>query len=81
VNEFSVYQFFRDETHERVHVDVSGQEALAAFYRLIASPGARTGTTRRVIIIDGGDCTNFEWRHGEGVVFPRVMSEFTEVSP
>jgi len=25
---------------------------------------------KRVIITDGGDCINFEWKKGEGIVFP-----------
>lgn len=31
---------------------------------------ARLGIVRRVIVTDGGDCMNFEWKYGEGVVFP-----------
>jgi hypothetical protein len=48
----------------------SAEEAVKAAKHYTNSIGARLGTTKRVTITDGGDCTNFEWRHGEGVVYP-----------
>jgi hypothetical protein len=68
--EFSVYQFFANDTYERVRSFVGAQEAVEAARALTTSVGARIGTTRRVIITDGGDCTNFEWKFGEGVTYP-----------
>lgn len=68
--EFSVYQFFPDETWERVREGVSAEEAAKAAVHYCTSIGARLGTTRRVIITDGGDFTNFEWKFGEGVTYP-----------
>jgi hypothetical protein len=69
-NEFSVYQFFKDESYECVRSFVSAEEAVKAAQHYCTSVGARMGTTVRVIITDGGDCTNFEWKYGEGVTFP-----------
>lgn len=68
--EFCVYQFFPDETWERVHEFVDAQTAVEGAKRLTESVGGRIGTTRRVIITDGEDFTCFEWKFGEGVIFP-----------
>lgn len=70
MGEFSVYQFFIDGTWERVREAVDEREAVEAARHYCTSVGARLGTTRRVIITDGGDFCCFEWRFGEGVVFP-----------
>jgi hypothetical protein len=70
MSEFSVCQFFWDDTYEYVNRFVGPEEAVNAAHSLCHSVGARIGTTRRVIITDGGDLTVFEWKHGEGVVFP-----------
>lgn len=67
---FSVYQFFPDGSYERVRDHVEAEEAVQAATHYTTSVGARLGTTTRVIITDGWDCTNFEWKFGEGVVFP-----------
>lgn len=67
--EFSVHQFFEDGTSECVREFVSAEEAVKAAHHYCHSVGARLGTTRRVIITDGDDCTNFEWKFGEGVTF------------
>ena len=67
---FSVTQFFPDETYEMVREHVSAEEAVKAFGHYISCVGARIGTTRRVIITDGGDCVNYEWQFGKGITFP-----------
>lgn len=67
--EFSVVQFFEDESYETVREHVSAEEAVDAAHHYCNSVGAKLGFTKRVIITDGGDCVNFEWKHGEGVVF------------
>jgi hypothetical protein len=69
-NQFSVCQFFEDGTHEYVRRFVAAEEAVKAFQGYTTSVGARLGTTRRVIITDGGDCINMEWQFGKGVTFP-----------
>ncbi len=40
-----------------------------------SSPTAQIGIIRRVIITDGGDYTNFEWKFGEGVTYPPRNTE------
>lgn len=68
--EFSVYQFFLDETCERIESFVDPQTAVETARRLTRTVGARLGTTARVIITDGLDFTCFEWQFGKGVTFP-----------
>ena len=68
--EFSVYQFFPDETWERVLHFVTAEEAVSKAKVLTQTVGAKIGTTRRVIITDGDDFCCFEWKFGEGVTFP-----------
>lgn len=74
-NQFSVYQFFEDGSYEAVRQWVEAEEAVKVAQHYCNSIGAKIGTTRRVIITDGGDCTTFEWKYGEGVVFPPKEKE------
>ena len=67
--EFSVCQFFEDETYEYVRRYVSAEEAVNAAKHYITSVGARLGTTARVIITDSGDSICFEWQFGKGITF------------
>ena len=69
-NEFSVAQFFDDDTYEYVRRFVSAEEAVTASKHYTSSVAARMGFVKRVIITDGGDCTCFEWVYGQGVIFP-----------
>ena len=68
--EYSVVQFFEDGNYEYVRRWVTAEEACKAAKHYTTSVGARLGFTKRVIITDGGDFTNFEWKYGEGVTFP-----------
>lgn len=68
--EFSVCQFFGDETYEYVRRNVTAEEAVHASRFYTDNVAARLGMTKRVIITDGGDYTVFEWKHGEGVTYP-----------
>jgi hypothetical protein len=68
--EFSVYQFFQNGQYEEVYRFTDAETAVKSAHQLTCSLGAKLATTRRVIITDGGDFTNFEWRFGQGVVFP-----------
>jgi len=68
--EFSVCQFFQNGKYEYVRRYVSAEEALGAFRHYTSSVAARVGMVVRVIITDGGDCTNAEWKFGEGLVYP-----------
>lgn len=67
--EFSVCQFFDDGSYEYVRRFVSAEEAVKAAKHYTESVGAKIGMTQRVIITDGGDCTNFEWQFGKGITF------------
>jgi hypothetical protein len=68
--EFSVAQFFADGSWQYVRRYVGVEAAVEAAYHYTHSVGAQVGTTRRVIITDGGDLVAFEWQFGAGVVFP-----------
>lgn len=68
--EFSVCQFFEDGQHEYFVRYVTVDKAMEGAHHCATSVGARAGFTKRVIITDGGDAVNFEWRYGEGIVFP-----------
>jgi len=68
--EFSVCQFFLDDSYEYVRRFVTSEEAIAAFKHYSTSVGARIGTTKRVILTDGGDSINLEWCFGRGITYP-----------
>jgi hypothetical protein len=70
-NEFSVYQFFEDDTYECVRQFVGIQEATDAFAHYTNNVASNIGVTKRVIITDGGDFTVAEWKYGEGLVWPK----------
>jgi hypothetical protein len=67
--EYSVYQFFPDETYNE---ELRFVDAKTAVYRAksIDGPGALLGVTAKVLITDGGDYTCFLWIKGQGIVFP-----------
>lgn len=68
-HEFSVYQWFVDGSTEEVQRFVSAEKAVDVAMGLVLSVGGQLGTTVRVIITDGGDCINWEWKYGQGVTF------------
>jgi hypothetical protein len=72
---FSVYQFLLDGTYEKVREGVTAKYAVHAAYHYSHSVAAVAGVTRRVIIVDSGDCIAFEWRFGEGVVYPPLQED------
>lgn len=63
--EFSVCQFFKDDSYEYVRRWVSAEQAVEASLHFVTSVAARLGMVKRVIITDGGDNTCFEWKHGK----------------
>jgi hypothetical protein len=69
---FHVYQFGPDDVYERVREFVPLEEAVKAARTYTNNVAARIGITRRVIICDMGDMVVFEWKFGEGVVFPKL---------
>lgn len=68
--EYSVVQFFVDDSYEKIVEFVDAEEAVRVAIQTARSVGARIGTTKRVIITDGGDFTAWDWQHGKGIVFP-----------
>jgi hypothetical protein len=73
--EFSVYQYFDGGSYECVLEFVDAKTAVEKAKALTETVGARMGTTRRIVITDGADNTNFEWKFGEGVTFPKFDAE------
>lgn len=69
-DEFSVCQFFPDGSYEYVRRYVSPEEAMKAAHFYTTNVSSRLGFTTRVIVTDGGDCVNWEWKYGEGIVYP-----------
>lgn len=70
IGEFSVCQFFEDDTYEYVRRYVSAEEAVKAAVHYTSSVGAKLGVIKRVIITDGDDYINLEWVFGKGVTYP-----------
>lgn len=68
--EFSVCQFFENNSYEYVRRNVGPEEAIAMFKFYTTNVSSRIGMTKRVILTDGGDCINMEWKHGEGITYP-----------
>lgn len=68
--EFSVYQWLDGGIQEKVRAFVDAEEAMSAAQHYTTNVSAALGLTMRVIITDSGDSTVFEWKKGEGVVFP-----------
>jgi hypothetical protein len=71
--EFSVCQFFIDGSYEYVRRYVDAEEAVHAFKFYTTNVASKIGATTRVILTDGGDCVNMEWKFGEGIVYPEDM--------
>jgi hypothetical protein len=67
--EFSVAEFYSDGTHKYVVRHVVGVNAVMCARLCIDSAASNV---ERIIITDGGDDTNFEWKRGEGVTFPKA---------
>lgn len=76
MGEFSVCQFFDDDSYEYVRRYVGEEEAVKAAQHYCGNVAARVGMTKRVIITDGGDTTCFEWQYGKGVTFPPEAAGF-----
>jgi hypothetical protein len=69
-DEFSVCQFFEDGSYEYTHRFINSEEAVKTAIHYSTSVGAKLGTTVRVIITDGDDCINWEWKKGIGITYP-----------
>lgn len=66
IGEFSICQFFANDSYEYVARLVDAEEAVTVFRRYTTSVGAKIGTTKRVIVTDGGDSIVLEWEFGKG---------------
>src|SRR5262245_25301352 len=73
--EFSVVQFFPDDSYEYVRRYVSADEAMKAVQHYTNNVAARCGFVKKVVITDGGDLTCFEWIYGKGQTFPPSEEE------
>jgi hypothetical protein len=78
--EYSVVQFFKDDSYEYVRKFVDLDEAVGAFMSYANCIGAMLGTTCRVIITDGGDLTCAEWEYGKGITYP-TKEDFDKAFP
>lgn len=54
---------------------VTFEEALKWFKHHTSNVTASLGLTKRVIIVDSGDCIVAEWKHGQGITWPKYDSE------
>jgi hypothetical protein len=71
--EFSVVQFFVNDSYEYVRRNVTAEEAVKAAHHYVNNVATRAGIVVRVIITDGDDCTCFDWINGKGIVFPESL--------
>lgn len=74
---FNVVQVFDNGTYEYVRRGVPAEEAVRAAHHYCSSVGARVGFVRQVLITDGGDCCNFQWRYGEHAGRPFAAGTIT----
>jgi len=70
IEKFSVCQWFDDGQYDYELRYVPLERAVTRAMGIAHSVGGRLGTTVRVIITDGDDSIVWEWKHGEGIVFP-----------
>lgn len=68
-DEFSVYWWDRDGGQHQELRCVDARTAVERAHHLATGPASMLGIVERVIITDGGDFTNFEWKKSEGVTF------------
>ena len=73
--EFSVFQFFEDDSYECVRDHVTAEAAMQAAKHYTNNVATKMGVVKRVIVTDGGDFICFEWVHGKGVTFPPQEDE------
>lgn len=73
--EFSVCQFFPDDSYDYIRRGIGAEEAVKLAKDYSQRPAASIGIIRRIIITDGGDDIVFEWRFGKGVTFPPIAAQ------
>jgi hypothetical protein len=67
---FAVWLFFPDGSHLCEGRGLDAREAVNLACDCTRRPAALLGIVERIIIVDAGDNTTFEWRYRQGVVFP-----------
>jgi hypothetical protein len=67
--EFNVVWWDPDGRHYYEKRFCGAEEAIRTAVSLTRRPAAMIGIIKRVIITDGGDCINWEWKDGK-VVYP-----------
>jgi hypothetical protein len=67
---FNVVEFYDDGTHLYIARFVSAKKAFDEFMQCIAE-AEELPVALRVIITDGWDMTNAEWKLGEGLTYPK----------
>lgn len=68
---YTVWVWFPDDSHTPEMTTTDLGEAVAKSASLAQNVGARSGTTRRICIVDDSDdSTILEWQYGKGLVFP-----------
>ena len=72
--ECSTCQFFADDSYEYVQRFVDAETAVRSLRHYATSVGAKIGTTKRVIVTDGGDSIVLEWEFGKGITFPPALT-------
>jgi len=70
-NSFSLYWWDeQDQAYDELRF-VGVEQAISRAKTLMQSPAAKIGIIKRIIITDGDDYTNFEWKADEGIIFPK----------
>jgi hypothetical protein len=67
---FAVWLFFSDGSRLCEGRGLDAREAVSLACACTRRPAALLGIVERVIIVDDGDNTTFEWRYRQGAVFP-----------
>jgi len=71
---FSVWYYSNEALGSIKECECSGvgfAEATKWFKHHTTNVTANLGLTKRVIIVDSGDCIVAEWKHGKGVIWPK----------
>jgi hypothetical protein len=75
--EYSVYQFFADDSYEAVCQYVPLSEAIQTLKSYTTNVAAQIGITSRVIMTDGGDSICVEWKYNQGITWPPLFGKET----
>lgn len=67
---FRVVMFYPDETYTYEGDWMPLEQAVDLAKNITQRPAVALGIIARVIIVDRDDLTCFDWRNGQGVVFP-----------